>query len=61
MWGLRRVTGLFVFFCKKRGHTVDYCFALNKKSGSSKAFNLLKTERSLNQFPSGSSSTLSPP
>ena len=59
MWGLRRVTCFF--FCKKRGHTVDYCFALNKKCSFLKAVTLLKTERSLCQFPSSSSSSLSPP
>ncbi|KAM7406893.1 hypothetical protein PAMA_002878 [Pampus argenteus] len=37
------------FFCKKRGHTVNYCFALNKRGKSSKAVNLLKTESSLSQ------------
>ena len=46
-------------FCKKRGHTVNYCFALNKRDKPPKAVNLLKTESSLSQSPSAPSSSLS--
>lgn len=32
------------FYCKKCGHTINHCFALNKKERSSKTVNLMKTE-----------------
>uniref|UniRef100_A0A671UEB7 Gypsy retrotransposon integrase-like protein 1 n=1 Tax=Sparus aurata TaxID=8175 RepID=A0A671UEB7_SPAAU len=32
------------FYCKKRGHTISQCFALEKQNKSPKAVNLLKTE-----------------
>ena len=32
------------FYCKKCGHTINKCFALNKKDKFSKTVNLLKTE-----------------
>ena len=31
------------FYCKKSGHTISHCFALNKWNGSPKAVNLMKT------------------
>lgn len=42
------------FYCKKSGHTINNCFALNKKNKVPKAVNLLKTETPLVQ-------SLSPP
>lgn len=49
-----RGTSQSVFIVKKRGHTINNCFALNKKNKVPKAVNLLKTETPLVQ-------SLSPP
>lgn len=56
VWGpsVGRGTSQSVFIVKKSGHTINNCFALNKKNKVPKAVNLLKTETPLVQ-------SLSPP
>lgn len=37
------------FYCKKRGHVISQCFALNRKSKPIKAVNLMRTESLLSE------------
>ena len=45
------------FYCKKHGHIINQCFALNKRNTSPKAVNLMKTETLPEQQPLSKQST----
>lgn len=50
------------FYCKKRGHTINNCFVLNKRDQSPKVINLLKADSVANQQSfSGPTALVKPP